>query len=158
MSYLGQVLPVVDGGTGTAATGYTNSRLIKVDTTGAVTVFAESSAQDTQFYFDVPKVLQTKAVRVLNGITPYSTGRSITASAGALYLLSGSGQAYGINSAAMTVGDMFYLGMQNGCPTNSLAYTDAFGAAATMSFNTGATSFYTFHWTGTGFLVYGGYV
>jgi hypothetical protein len=158
MSYLGEIVPVADGGTGTTAAGFTNDYLIKIDTTGAVPVFAQSLIQDNLFYLDVQKVLQTKALRALNGVSSYATSRSIIATAGQVYLLSGSGQSYAINTAGLTTGDMFYVGMQSGCPANSLTYTDAFGVATSLSLSTTATSFYTFHWTGTGFLVYGGYV
>ena len=87
----------------------------------------------------------------------YTTGTTISVpTAGKKYLFSGSSQTYIISPAA--IGEIFFVAVSNGCPYNIVNYTDAFGAATTLSMNTNTKYYYMFQMLASGFAVYGGSV
>jgi len=107
------------------------------------------------------KALRCPSINVNPSITNVTVSGSPSFSpvAGGMYMINGSNRTYSINTALLGAGDMFYLMIANGCPSNVVNYNDAFGASVPMSFALNTKYYYTCHYpAAAGLVMYGGSV
>jgi hypothetical protein len=62
-----------------------------------------------------------------------ATSTTINLVAGQLYMIDGSGLSITLNSSGLLLGQFCYLCIKNGCPVNTITYTNPFNSAVPIS-------------------------
>lgn len=86
--------------------------------------------------------------------TTVTTSATITLTAGTVHVINSSSQTYTLSNASLVTGDICYLVINNGCPGNTVDYTDLFGSTS-LSMNTNQKYYFMILKASSGILLIG---